>query len=178
MIALFLFNLFGYRFVFDYVQQQSDKQLVAALDKDEYNEADLLILKVPLSLPYLNNQENFERVDGEITVDGKIYKYVKRKISEGNLVLLCLPDHNKMRLNSAKDDFFKYANDLVKNNHSKKSDHSKEGSFKKIISDYDSHTHELCADNPTKCIVHVTKQPRTTLANSPGNLPEQPPELI
>ncbi|HLL41614.1 MAG TPA: hypothetical protein VK369_00680, partial [Segetibacter sp.] len=110
LIALFLFNLFGYRILFNYEQQQSDVRLEASLDKQEYNDADLVTIKVPLSLPYVNNQQNFERVDGEITVNGKILKYVKRKITDGNLILLCLPNDNKMRIESAKDEFFKYAN--------------------------------------------------------------------
>ncbi|HKG69981.1 MAG TPA: hypothetical protein VKA92_14000, partial [Segetibacter sp.] len=115
LIALFLFNLFGYRILFNYEQQQSDVRLEASLDKQDYNDADLVTIKVPLSLPYVNNQQNFERVDGEITVNGKILKYVKRKIADGNLILLCLPNDHKMRIESAKEEFFKYTNDLVQN---------------------------------------------------------------
>ncbi len=92
----------GYRFVFNYAQQQSDQTFIVNLDNDNYNEADLLTIKVPISLPYQNDRQNFERVDGEINFKGKIYKYVKRKIEAGQLVLLCLPDQNKMRIQSAK----------------------------------------------------------------------------
>lgn len=176
LIILFLFNFFGYRFAFNYLQKQSDVQLQASLDNNNYNEADLLTIKVPLSLPYLNSQDDFERVNGEITIDGKIYKYVKRKISEGNLVLLCLPDYNKMRIESEKSDYFKYANDLAQNNNSKKSDNSKSGFFKNLLSEYNASITEI------SFLAHVTIRSHSfscynsSLPSFPASTPEQPPE--
>lgn len=178
LIAIFLFNLFGYRLLFNYAQQQSDIKLEASLDKNDFNEAELITLKVPLSLPYLTNQQNFERVDGEITVDGKIYKYVKRKITDGNLVLLCLPDHNKMRIESAKDEFFKYANDLVQNNNSKKPGNSKSGVFKNVLTDYDHYFAEFATTCSAAEIVYSVSKYLAHLPTSPHTSPEQPPELI
>lgn len=178
MIAIFIFNLFGYRLLFNYAQQQSDIKLEASLDKNDFNEAELITLKVPLNLPYLTNQQNFERVDGEITVDGKIYKYVKRKITDGSLVLLCLPDHNKMRIESAKDEFFKYANDLVRNNNSKKSDHSKTGIFKNLTGEFDSYATKFTTGYSVANIVHTILKQLNYLPTPPHSSPEQPPELI
>jgi hypothetical protein len=164
--------------VYKYAQSQADYTLVASLDKEEYNDADLLTITVPLSLPYLNNQQDFERVDGEITVEGKIYKYVKRKIIDGNLVLLCVPHHAKMQLESAKEDFFKYSNDLVQNKHSKKSDRSKEAGFKKLLSEYDSNTDEFTAPIYSEQLVYAQEKQGAELYTFPHNSPEQPPELI
>lgn len=168
----------GYRFVFNYAQQQSDQTFIANLDNDNYNEAELLTIKVPISIPYQNDRQNFERVDGEINYQGKFYKYVKRKIEDGQLVLLCLPDQNKMRLQSAKDDFFKTANDLVQNNQSKKSDHSKSTSFKNLASDYIT---ETSINNDVLFAVTlpigVTKK-AANLSSCPHLSPEQPPDFI
>lgn len=164
--------------MFNYAQQQSDVRLEASLDKNEFNEAELIAIKVPLSLPYLNNQENFERVDGEITVNGKIYKYVKRKITDGNLILLCLPDHNKMRIESAKEEFFKYANDLVQNNHSKKSGNSQTGTFKNPVGEYDNFTSEFTTTSSVANLVYGISKQLNHLPSSPHCSPEQPPELI
>ncbi|HEX8279456.1 MAG TPA: hypothetical protein VF540_12205 [Segetibacter sp.] len=179
LIALFLFNLFGYRILFNYEQQQSDVRLEASLDKQDYNEADLVTIKVPLSLPYVNNQQNFERVDGEITVNGKILKYVKRKITDGNLILLCVPNDNKMRIESAKEEFFKYANDLMQNNHSNKSSNTKSGVSKNLMTEYYINTFSDCA--PAFSIrMHtydITSQSKF-LPPSHYNLPERPPEII
>ena len=178
LTTLFLFNMVGYRFVFNYAQQKSDQTFVAALDNDNYNDAELLTIKVPISLPYQNDRQNFERVDGEITYEGKIYKYVKRKIVNGELVLLCVPDHNKMRLQSAKDDFFKTANDLVQNNHSKKSDHSKSTSYKSLASDYINESQKN-TDLLFSVILPVSiSKEAAHLTSSPHLSPEQPPDFI
>ncbi len=153
-------------------------RLEASFDKQDYNDADLIAIKVPLSLPYVTNQQNFERVDGEITVDGKILKYVKRKITDGNLILLCLPNHNKMRIESAKDEFFKYANDLVQNNHPKKSGNTKSVVFKNLVTDYYIHTSDY--SSAFQSILHtynITSQ-SNLLPCSHYRLPEQPPEVL
>lgn len=178
LIALFLFNLFGYRILFHYEQQQSDMRLEALFDRQDYNDAELITIKVPLSLPYVTNQQNFERVDGEITIDGKILKYVKRKITDGYLILLCLPDHNKMRIESAKDEFFRYANDLVQNNQSKKSNNTKSVVFKNLLSEY-----YIDASDYTPAFRSMTQTYSITslsnfLPSSYYQLPEQPPEVI
>lgn len=178
LISIFLFNLFGYRLLFNYAQQQSDITLEASLDKNEFNEAELITITVPLSVPYQNDQQNFERVDGELKVNGKIYKYVKRKISGGQLILMCLPDHKKMQLQSAKDEFFKYANDLVQNNHSKKSDKSKSGVFKNLMAEYDNYTAEFTTAYSIANIVYSISKQLNFLPSSPHSSPEQPPELI
>ena len=82
--------LFGYRFVADYMQQRSDKQLEAHLDKNNYKESELIELKVPIHLPYQTTWAEFERYDGEVELNGILYKYVKRKVVNDTLVLLCI----------------------------------------------------------------------------------------
>lgn len=96
----------------------------ASLDKNEYNENDLITLRIPLNMPYQLEKSSFERVDGEISLGGKIYKYVKRKVSEGNLILLCLPDVHKMILKKVKTEYGNYANDIGSSSTNKESSHS------------------------------------------------------
>ena len=90
LLLLLLFNFVGYRLLFDVLQQKANKELVAKLDNNQYNDADLITLTVPLSMPYLTDSKDFERKDGEIKIDGKIYHYVKQKISHGNLILMLI----------------------------------------------------------------------------------------
>ena len=102
---MLLFNAIGYKAWFYYAENKSDRQLEAQLDRHQYNDEDLVTLKIPLNIPYQLNESQFERIDGEISLDGKLYKYVKRKVSEGNLILLCIPNVNKMTLKKAKTGF-------------------------------------------------------------------------
>ena len=112
LLIIFLFNWFGYRLLSDYLQHRSDTQLESRLDQHQYNEASLIEIRIPLNMPYQNVSSDFERYDGEIEFNGIHYKYVKRKVENGELVLLCLPNQNRMRLQNARDEFFKLVNDL------------------------------------------------------------------
>jgi hypothetical protein len=161
--------------MFFYAQQQSDKQLEANFDKDQYDEAELVTIKVPLSLPYQTDQADFQRVDGEITFNGKIYKYVKRKIADGNLVLMCLPNYNKMRLKKEKDDFFKEANSLGENTGTKKQENSKGNFYKNIVAEFDKIDYTSSAILDQR-LSHGFSQHKFPLLTMPHSSPEQPPE--
>jgi len=124
LLILLLFNLFGYRLFFYYAQQVSDSKLEANLDNSDYNEHELISFKTSFTLPYFTGSEKFERISGEIIINGKIYKYVKRKISNGEITLLCLPNYSKMSLESAKDDFFKTNTGIVQNSADNKGSHT------------------------------------------------------
>lgn len=177
-LLLLVFNLLGYQFLFYYAQQQSDKQLEASLDKALYNEADLITIKVPLSIPYQIDRNDFERVDGEINLNGKIYKYVKRKVTEGQLVLLCLPDRHKMQLETAKGDFFKNVSDVAPNNGSKKSEKSKACSFTNILSEYEpQHSGYATITFSLNNTYHKSRY-LLQLTAAPHTSPEQPPEIV
>lgn len=136
-LLLLTFNLAGYRLLFYYMQQQADTEAQATLDKDQYKEADLISITLPLSLPYVADTKDFVRTDGEVSVNGVVYKYVKRKVSHGQLVLLCLPDPHRTQLESAKNIFFKSINGLQPKTNSKKSGNSDVSIFKNLSNHYD-----------------------------------------
>jgi hypothetical protein len=179
LIFILLFNLFGYRFISDYLQKKSDTQLEVRLDNNKYDESQLIELKIPIHLPYQTSWSQFERYDGEVQLNGILYKYVKRKVVNDTLVLLCIPNHQKMELQTAKNDFFKNTNDLAQNNGSKKSDNSKNISFKKLISEYDEQSFGI---KPVSLFSYLPKYGFTYLVintvNSPHLSPEQPPEFL
>ena len=59
-----------------------------------------------------HNSDGFERFEGEITLNGKKYKYVKRKYIDGNIIFLCIPYYNKMHLEAVKNNYVQNINDL------------------------------------------------------------------
>lgn len=134
MIAVFFFNWFGYRLLTGYLQHKADRQLEAQLDRNEYDESQLIEMRVPLNMPYQTQSSGFERIDGEIEIEGTHYKYVKRKIEKGELVLLCLPNHSKMQLKSAADEFYQLVNDLQ--NPVQNKDSSPAPSLKSPVTEY------------------------------------------
>jgi len=134
LLVIFLFNWFGYRLLSDYLQHKADTKLEAQLDQDQYDATRLIEMRVPLNMPYQTSSSNFERYDGEIEINGIHYKYVKRKVENGQLVLLCLPNETKMRLQSAREEFFKLVNDLQQANQGKSADHGH--SIKNPVTEY------------------------------------------
>jgi hypothetical protein len=104
--------MIGYRTWFYYAERQSDAAMEARLDKNQYDENDLVSLSIPLDNPYLLEQKAFERVNGEISFQGKSFKYVKRRVSNGNLILICIPDAHKMVFKKVKTELGDMANDL------------------------------------------------------------------
>jgi hypothetical protein len=132
LLSILLFNNIGFSVICNIIQNKSDLHFEAKLDANQYNEAHLIEIKIPLKLPYTTEWKNFERYDGEIKVNGLYYKYVKRKVIIDSLVLLCLPNPTKLRLESARDDAFELVNGL-KNTSGKKAASS---ILKNLLSEY------------------------------------------
>jgi hypothetical protein len=113
LLAVFSFNWAGYRLLSGLLEQNADKALEASINSASYDEHELVEMRVPLNVPYLvGTSGDFERYDGSIEVDGVHYKYVKRKIENGELVLLCLPNPDKTQFQNSRIEFFKLLNDL------------------------------------------------------------------
>ena len=129
-------------------------------------------------MPYQMVQSDFERVDGEVNVNGKIYKYVKRRIADGEMVLMCLPDNNKMRIQSAKDDFFKSTSDIAQSNASKKSDNEKTSVFKNLASDYEQQLTSYFIASFASANTGNALAQSEALPSSPHTPPVQPPDAI
>ena len=105
LLMIHLFNFAGHSLIFHYLMQQSDARLVKRIDAGRYDRNSLMILKVPLQLPYHNDWKDFERVDGEIEIQGVHYTYVERKLSKDTLYLACLPNQDKTDLSRAQHEY-------------------------------------------------------------------------
>lgn len=101
---LFLFNIAGYKLFFFYAQRHADQRFESTLAQGLYDSSQLVRLAIPLNMPYYS-QTSFERVKGEVEVNGRVYKFVSRKIECDSLILLCLPDHQRSRLAFSRSGF-------------------------------------------------------------------------
>lgn len=135
MLAVFAFNVAGYQLVYNYLSHHSDQQLELALDADHYSDADLITIKQPTNLPYYTNSNEFQRIDGEVEIDGVKYKYVKCRVYNGNLEMLCIPNKAKMQIEQSKHEYAKGANDFQQGNTEKKDGSHK--SIQKLLSEYE-----------------------------------------
>ena len=89
LIGILFFNWYGYQLLTAYWQQKAENTLVARLDRHDYDDDQLVSIKVPLTtLDYYNSSTSFERVDGQVDINGVHYNYVKRRIFKDSLELL------------------------------------------------------------------------------------------
>lgn len=134
LLTILLFNWVGYRFLSHFLQYRSDVQLQVKLDQNDYTEDQLIEIRIPLALPYQANWKSFERFDGEIDLDGVHYKYVKRKIYNDSLILLCLPNEAKQNIEKAKDEYFRIVSDI--DPRSQKKSENSSVTFKNILTEF------------------------------------------
>lgn len=100
LLCVHLCNLSGYLLTQFFIQQ-NDSYLIARLDRDSYSEKSLVMIKIPLHLPYSSESSPFIRVNGQIELHGTWYNYVKRRVLRDSLVLMCLPNLERGKLMNA-----------------------------------------------------------------------------
>ena len=115
-MSILLFNWFGYKLALNYLQSRADHQLQTRIDLNEYDESQLLELRVALNMPYQATSTAFERHYGEIEISGKHYTYVKRKIEAGFLVLKCIANTAKDKIELTDKAVFEASNNLDQQN--------------------------------------------------------------
>ncbi len=134
LLLIFIFNLFGYKLYVSYLVENANNNLENSLDKNEYLETDLLTIKIPINLPYYTNSDIFTRAYGEIEIKNILYKYVKTRIFNDSLEMLCIPNTIKQKLLLNKDKFTQVVIDIQKDENKKS---SKQNSFIKLMSEYE-----------------------------------------
>lgn len=126
LLAIFLVNTYGYHFLLSVAENRSEVSLQNDLDKDRYETNQLFLVTVPAEhLSAYTNQHSFDHVNGKIEIAGMIYRYVKMRLQNDSLQLLCVRDTKAMGWQSAKAQFFAVVNDLDHRTHNKQPSVSK-----------------------------------------------------
>ncbi len=94
------------------VRSQAKQDLLQRLDAENYSSDDLVILTLPIALPYPIQQNGFERVNGEFEFNGEFYNLVKQRLENDTLFMVCIKDHQEKKLFSAMSDFTDLTNSL------------------------------------------------------------------
>jgi hypothetical protein len=104
--------------------QKSSELLTKSIESLSYSEDDLIEIKIPLNNPYISDHE-FKLVQGETKYKGKFYQYVKRKIADNILHLLCLPNIKKENLIQTKNNLAENNSTNIDNKNSNKNNSNK-----------------------------------------------------
>jgi len=93
----------GYLPLYNYLINKADEQQISVVERQGYADSELIVVKTALHLPYFTSNSDYVRVDGRIELNGIHYNYVKRKVSNDTLYLLCLPNQKKTALYAEKN---------------------------------------------------------------------------
>ena len=172
LLWIYLFNLGGYSLAFRYFISLSEQQFVAQIDENNYDDAELVEIIIPLNLPYMQNSGGFERVDGSVEKDGVKYNYVKRRIHNDTLYILCLPNNERTRLLKQKTRYSAQVNDFETAKKEKKS------SVKKTVntSEYNNDIAQHIINLPGSTAIILNPYFVVHLSSMAIAKPERPPQ--
>jgi hypothetical protein len=105
----------GYYGVFLGMQYHNDVTMTRILDANQYDEAQTITVKVPMSLPYMTDDSDFERVDGKFEHEGEVYRLVKQKYVKDTLTVVCVKDFENKRIRQALSNYVKTFTDQANN---------------------------------------------------------------
>jgi hypothetical protein len=94
------------------MKHQANQKLLQRLDAERYSENDLVVLTIPMTLPYPIHNGGYQRVDGEFDHNGVDYKLVKQKLENDTLFIVCFKDKESSKIKSALSEFSKVANNV------------------------------------------------------------------
>ena len=96
------------------MEDRATHHLQTQLDQQQYDEDQLITVKVAVTdLSYFTPSPTFERVSGEIEVDGIPYQYVERRIFNDSLEVRCIPNQRALQIRRLGSIYFQLVNDFA-----------------------------------------------------------------
>lgn len=136
MISILSFNWYGYDLLLKILENHYDEQMEIDLDNKDYDTSQIIELDSKIILPYVADMADFERVDGEVMIDGIYYKFVERKYENGHIIYRCIPNTTKIKLHHARSIFYQLMNE-IQDSPAPQKQGSKQTNAKKTISEYE-----------------------------------------
>ncbi len=101
----------GYYCVFLGLHLRNDIAMSRAMDSDRFNPSNIITISVAVSIPYMPDQADFDRVDGEFEHNGELYRLVKQRYAKDTLTVVCIRDTEHKKINRALSDYVKTFSD-------------------------------------------------------------------
>lgn len=98
LLGLHLFYSGGYMLLFYFLIYQSDRFVEQQISKGYYNVRDLVEIKIPVHIPYGQNWIGYQPVSGQVQLQQGCYNYVKLKITNDTLYVMCVPNYRTTKL--------------------------------------------------------------------------------
>jgi hypothetical protein len=134
LALLLLLNVLGYYGLFLGLKYQHAESFTQRLDEERYRHSEIVTLKVPVAIPYLQNTD-FERVNGEFEYKGEFFRLVKQRFASDTLYVVCIKDIRSKHIKQALAEYVKTFSDHPVT--------STSDTLPSFIKDYISHTFSI-----------------------------------
>jgi hypothetical protein len=161
LLTVHLFYLGGYMLVFQYFMHRSDVQIVKQLYENKVDNVKLVELKVPVSMPTIQDWPEYEHIQGQIQLNNAYYNYVRLKMTKDTMYLICLQNDTKTKLEKANIIMAKNVADVplskkgASNSSNKKADQAYDHVYQVLKCDY-SPTEKLVKESGSFRLGHLS----------------------
>jgi hypothetical protein len=111
-----MLNALGYYGIFLGMQYKNDLAMTKALDSDNYDREQVITLKVPVSIPYMPDQADFNKIEGKFEHQGQLYRIIKQRYAQDTLTIICVKDTEHEKIDRVLTDFVKTFTDKASDN--------------------------------------------------------------
>ena len=102
----------GYSLLFQYYIHQSDVQMVKQIFDNKIDNAKLIELKIPVSMPTIQDWPEYEVIQGQIQLKDTYYNYVRLRMTRDTMYFICIPNTVKTHMVKANVIIAKEINDV------------------------------------------------------------------
>ena len=95
LLFLHLLSLYGHLALYEFFVYQSDRLFNEQISMNKYSLDDLVSVKVPVSMPTIQDWTDYQCISGQIKFKSNSYNYVKVKMTRDTLYLMCVPNYKK-----------------------------------------------------------------------------------
>jgi hypothetical protein len=97
----------GYYEVLMVIEKQHLDKVVNKITEYESEISGNLLLRIPMPMPYGHDDDAYARTYGEIVFEGQVYQFVKQKLYQDTLYVVCLKDYQTTQVRDAISDYSK-----------------------------------------------------------------------
>lgn len=101
----------GYYGVFLGLHLKNDIAITKALDANIYDPTETITLTVAVSIPYMPDQPDFDRLEGQFEHKGELYRMIKQRYAKDTLTIVCFKDTEHKNIDLALSDYVKTVTD-------------------------------------------------------------------
>ena len=116
LLGCFCLYYFGHLVYFYAYQHSLNRDWEESIWEEKYDDSATEMMEIPLSLPYMANQESFQVTNLAMEVDGEFLRVVKQRYQNDTLQLIYIKDHQQRQLENQLNDWIQSITDQSQKN--------------------------------------------------------------